>query len=203
MEGENKKEAKQMDKLNFKVAFKYPFNRVKGMLNILWILLPIIGWFALGGYGIRIIKEFSKGKFEKLPVFEFKKNLKLGFLMWIKSIPFMVFYLAIIVVLEKIDPVFSSLVNFFLSVFITPMLIVNFFNKETIESIFEFKILKQVFDNLGDYIVAMLKNILLGVLFLIMLVVLVGIPAGSFTQNIFLADFYRRKIWKKDMEERY
>jgi len=26
------------------------------------------------------------------------------------------------------------------------------------------------------------------------IIILVGIPAGSFTKNIFLADFYRRKI---------
>jgi hypothetical protein len=76
------------------------------------------------------------------------------------------------------------------------MLFINFSNKETIESFFEFKILKQVFDNLGEYIIAMLKNILLGIVFLIMWVILVGIPAGSFTQNMFLADFYRRKVLK-------
>ncbi len=192
MKGENKQEKK----LNIKIAFKYPFNRAKGMLNILWLLLPIIGWFALGGYSIRIIKEFSKGKFEKLPIFEFKNDLKFGFLMWIKSIPFMILYMAIIFILEKINPFVSGLANFFIGFFITPILFINFFNKETINSLFEFKILENVFNNLGDYILTMLKNILLSIIFLIMWIVLVGIPAGFFTQNMFLSDFYRRRILK-------
>ncbi len=188
-----------MDKLNFKTAFKYPFNRAKGMLNILWILLPFIGWFAFGGYIIRIVKEFIQGKFEKLPVFEFKNDLKFGFKMWIRSIPFTIAYILIISILDinNLIPEFiSMLINLFLGLFIIPILIINFFNKETMSSLFEFKILEYVFNNLWDYISAMLKGILLGLIFLIMWVVLVGIPAGSFTQNMFIADFYRRKILK-------
>ena len=70
-----------MTKLDFKTAFKYPFNRAKGMLNILWMFLPIIGWFALGAYSIIIVKEFSKGEFKQLPIFNFGSDLKLGFMM--------------------------------------------------------------------------------------------------------------------------
>ena len=73
-----------MKPLDFKTAFKYPFNRAKGMWNILWVLLPIFGWFALGGYGIRIVKEFSHGKFKKLPVMSFGSDMKLGFFMFLK-----------------------------------------------------------------------------------------------------------------------
>ena len=32
--------------------------------------------------------------------------------------------------------------------------------------------------------------------FLVMIIVLVGIPASQFTKNIFLADFYRRRVKK-------
>jgi len=183
-----------MKKLDFNTAFKYPFNRAKGMWNILWILLPIIGWFALVGYGIRIIKEFSKGKFKKLPTFKFKSDLRLGFFMFLKAIPFMIVYTIVDTILDKIDPGISRLVDFFLALFIIPILSINFANKETIESFFEFKTLKLVFKNLGDYIMALLKDILLGIVFAIMIIILVGIPAGIFTKNIFIVDFYRRKV---------
>ena len=79
-------------------------------------------------------------------------------------------------------------------IFVLPMLTINFFNKETVASLFEFKILKAVFNNFGDYLITILKSIVLGLIFFAMWIVLVGFPAGTFTKNIFLADFYRRRI---------
>ncbi len=182
-----------MANLNFKAAFKYPFNRAKGMLNILWLLLPIIGWFPLGGYGVRIIQEFSKGKFKELPVFKFKSDFKLGFFMFLKAIPFVLVYMLFISLLEMISPVLDY-ASILFEIFVIPILTINFMNKQTVGSYFEFKKLKSVFTNLGDYIVAVLKSIGLFLVFLVMCIILVGIPAMAFTQNIFLADFYRRKV---------
>jgi hypothetical protein len=179
--------------LNFKTAFNYPFNRAKGMWNILWFLLPILGWFALGGYGVRIIQEFSKGKFKKLPLFKFKSDLKLGFFMFLKAIPFLIAYGIFIGILSIVNPSLM-LVRIFMEIFVIPILAIHFMNKQTVASFFEFNILKPVFTNLGDYIMALLKSLLLGVVFFVMSIILVGIPAGQFTKNIFLADFYRRKI---------
>ena len=183
-----------MNKLDFKTAFNYPFNRAKGMWNILWLFLPIIGWFALGGYVVRIVQEFSKGKFKQLPNFEFKGDFKLGFFMFIKSIPFILVYSIIISIFNLITPWAGGLANFFIGLFVLPILTINFMNKETVGSYFEFNIIKSVFNNLEDYVVALLKSILLGLVFLIMIIVLVGLPAGSFTKSIFFADFYRRKV---------
>ena len=187
-------QGKIMQTLDFNTAFKYPFNRPKGMLNILWVLLPIIGWFALGGYGVRIIKEFSRGEFKELPAFKFSSDLELGFMMFIKSIPFLVAYGITTTILDRVDSGLAELVNFLIAILVIPILSINFMNKETVGSLFEFKILKSVFDNFGDYIMALLKSFLIGIIFLVMWIVLVGIPAGSFTKNIFLADFYRRRV---------
>jgi len=182
-----------MEKLDFKTAFKYPFNRAKGLWNILLIFLPVVGWFVLGGYGIRIIQEFSKGEFEQLPTLKFGNDLGLGFFMFFKAIPFMLTYMIITFILTEINP-WLRLITLPFGILLIPVLTINFMNKETVSSYFEFSILKPVFDNFGDYIVAFLKNSLLGLIFIVMSLVLVGIPAGNFTQNIFLADFYRRRI---------
>ena len=183
-----------MVKLRFRTAFSYPFNRAKGMWNILWILLPIIGWFALGGYGIRIIKEFTKGKFKKLPKFDFGNDLNLGFVMFFKALPFMIFYIVIVEVLGLVFPWVGNVVELFLGLFIAPILTINFYKKETVGSYFEFKVLRSVFNNLGDYIVVILKSLLLALIFAVMIIVLIGLPALVFTDNMFLADFYRRKV---------
>jgi len=186
-----------MTKLDFNIAFKYPFNRAKGMLNILWILLPILGWFALGGYSIRIVKEFIKGKFKQLPTFQFGNDLKLGFMMFLKAIPFMIAYAILVGILAVLNPWLRAVVDVFLRIFFVPILAINFMNKETVSSFFEIGIMKSVFDNLKDYVLTILKSILLGIVFLVMWIILVGIPAGSFTQYIFLADFYRRRVTLK------
>jgi hypothetical protein len=182
-----------MESLAFKTAFKYPFNRAKGMWNILWVLLPIFGWFALGGYTIRIVREFINGNFGQLPLFQFKNDMKLGFFMLLKAIPFIVAYMAVIFVLMKISP-WLRIVTTLFEIFAIPILGVHFINKGTVGSFFEFQIVKVVFQNLGDYVITILKGFLLGLVFIVMIIVLVGIPAGAFTKNIFLADFYRRKI---------
>jgi len=186
-----------MANLNFKTAFKYPFNRAKGMLNILWILLPIIGWLALGGYTIRIVQGFSKGKFKKLPTMKFSSDFTLGFFMFIKALPFIIAYAAGMGLLMIVSPWIRGLTQFFVGFFVVPILTINFMNKQTVGSFFEFRILSSVFDNLGDYIVTMLKSVLLQIVFALMIIILVGLPAGMFTKNIFLADFYRRRVKKR------
>jgi hypothetical protein len=188
-----KKRSSGKVKLNFNNAFKYPFNRAKGMWNILWVLLPIFGWFALGGYGVRIVQEFSKGQFKKLPIMKFGSDMGLGFFMFLKAIPFMLVYGIFLGILALLNPWLSS-VRIIIEIFVIPILTINFMNKETVGSFFAFGKVKYVFANLGDYIIAILKTILLCIVFLIMFLILVGIPAQAFTQNIFLADFYRRKV---------
>lgn len=180
-----------MKVLDFETAFKYPFKRAVGLLNILWIFLPIIGWFALGGYTITIIKHFIKGDFKELPKLNFNRDISLGFFMFLKAIPFMVIYALIQVGLGRFP--YAGLIGLlFISLFILPMLIMNFFKKETVGSLFEFGKVSAVFENFGEYLMVVLKSIALQIIFLIMIIVLVGIPAGSFTKNIFFADFYRK-----------
>lgn len=179
--------------LTFKQAFHYPFNRAKGLWNVLWLLLPIFGWFALGGYGVRLTKEWTQGKFKKLPTFQFKEDMKLGFKMFILALPFILAYAIVSSILEFLGAG-GKFVSILIQFFVVPILGVNFAVKRTVESFFEFSIISSVFNNLGDYIVTILKSILLALIFIVMIVILVGLPANMFSQNIFLADFYRRNV---------
>lgn len=182
--------------LKFNTAFSYPFNRAKGMFNILWIFLPIFGWFALGGYTVRIVKEFSQDKFKKLPKMKFGDDMSLGAMMFLKAIPFWIAVAIPLGILAAINPTLETVIELALSLIIFPILVINFINKQTVASFFEFKTLKPVFANFGDYITALIKEIALAITFLLMWIILVGLPAGVFTKNIFLADFYRRNVKK-------
>lgn len=181
------------NELMFKAAFKYPFNRARRLWNILWFLLPIIGWFVLFGYAIDIVKYFLKGNFKELPKMEFGRDLKLGFFMFFKGLPFFLAYMAVTIAISFV-PGIGILFNLFTGFFVVPMMTINFFKKQTVDSYFEFKKLKPVFTEIEDYVVMLLKSIGLSLVFLLMFLILVGIPAGVFTKYIFFADFYRRYI---------
>ena len=124
---------------------------------------------------------------------DFGIDINLGFMMFFKAIPFMIVYMVIQFVFGFV-PIFGMIGILFISLFVIPMLFMNFFKKETVGSLFEFDKVTPVFNNIGEYIVVVLKSIALQIIFLIMIIVLVGIPAGSFTKNIFFADFYRRYV---------
>jgi len=177
--------------VDFKTAFKYPFNRPAGMLNILWFLVPILGWFALMGYGIRIVKNFINNDFKELPLFSLGDDFKLGFFMFIKMLPLIIVLILINVILTPMKG-FGSFISILISIFVFPILVVNFFNKETVSSSFELDKVRPVFEHFWEYIIVLLKGIGLAIIFLIMSLILVGIPASTFTKNLFLADFYRR-----------
>lgn len=184
---------KKSQVLSFGSAFSYPFNRAKRMWNVLWALLPIFGWFALWGYGIRLVNEWSRGKFKGMPEFSFVEDMKFGFFMFLKALPFIVVYVIITSVLDLV-PVAGPIVTFLLNLFVLPILGIHFMNKQTIGSYFEFEVVRSVWNNLGDYLFAILKSIGLFLVFLVMSIILVGIPANLFTSNIFVSDFYRRKV---------
>jgi hypothetical protein len=152
--------------IEFEKAFKYPFNRPAGMINILWLFLPIFGWFALGGYTIRLVQHWSRGDFKELPVFEFGGNLKLGFFMFLKGIPFYIVYMILNSILGR--GVFGAVATMFIALFVIPILTINFFNKETVASYFEIDKVGAVFQNIGDYIIAFLKSMLLQIIFFVM-----------------------------------
>lgn len=183
-----------MEPLEFEKAIRYPFNRMKGMLNALWLFVPIFGGLALVGYAVRIVNEFIDDKFEELPTIQFMDDMKLGFMMFLKAIPFFLIYMVLIGGIGMVSETLLGIFLFATAIFAIPLLNINFMRKQTVESYFEFGILKAVTENVGDYVIMMLKGIALTIIFFFMAIFLVGIPAQMFTKNIFIADFYRRYV---------
>jgi len=184
----------KQNELSFKEAFLFPFNRLKGMLNILWILLPIIGWFLLIGYYVKIINQFLKGNFKKLPKLE-SGDFKIGFFMFLKGIPFIIFLMLIVGIFNYLfERNIAMIIVDLILLFTFPILSINFIKKQTVSSFFEFNLIKFVFFNFFDYIITIIKSIILGILWIFLILFLVGIPGLQFTKNIFFADFYRRNV---------
>lgn len=186
-----------MEKISFTDAFKYPFRRPKRLLYALWVLIPVIGWLALFGYTIRITNKFIEGKYEGLPRLYFVKDLKFGFWMLLKSIPFYIVYCIPIVLASIYNENAGDILNLLLSFFVLPVLTINFYRKQTVESFFEFSKLKYVISNLGDYLLVMIEQYALIIVFFILILFLVGIPALYFASMIFTANFYGRVVERK------
>ncbi len=76
-----------IETISFSEAFKYPFKTPKRLLYALLIFVPIIGWLALFGYGVRLVNEFIEGRYEGPIKLDFMEDLKFGFMVFLKSLP--------------------------------------------------------------------------------------------------------------------
>ncbi len=179
-------------------AFKYPFKAPKKLLYALLLLIPILGWLVIFGYVVRLVNEFIEGRYEEPIDIDLMGDLKLGAITFVKALPFYLAYAVVIFAVSYISASLGSLVELLLGVFVLPLLAVNFLRKQTIESFFEFDVLNVIRDNLEDYIVTVLKQYALVIVFAILSIVLIGIPAMIFTNSMLIANFYRRKIEQKN-----
>lgn len=170
-------------------GLKYPWGKASRQWNILWVLIPIFGWFALIGYFKKIIQELVKGNTKTLPAFGgFWKNFTEGLMAFVFLIPTIV----ILSVLNAI-PVAGNAAAFIIQLFILPWLVINFLVKGDFASLWEVKkAFFKVFNNAVDYLWALLKQIVYWVVYGVLSIVLVGIPGYAFGPYYFLADFYRR-----------
>ncbi len=189
-----------MATLDFADAFRYPFRRWQGLFNILWMLVPIYGWFLLIGYRVRIVGEFLQGKYVKLPRIAHGDDFVLGWKMFWKAIPGILVIVAAAFLFGAFEgrrgggPLLFVFV--ILALLIVPILAMNFMRKRTVASCFEFDLVRVVIKNFLDYFVAFLKDLALALIFFVMMFILVGIPASVFTKNMFLAEFYRGHVKK-------
>lgn len=178
-------------------AFKYPFKAPKKLLYALLLLIPIFGWLVLFGYIVKLINEFVDGRYDEPIDLDLIDDLKLGIIIFLKAIPFYIAYTIVIFVVTYVSEALGHLIAFLLAFFVIPLLMINFFRKQTIESFFEFYILNVVKDNIRDYIVTVLKQSALEIVFAILSIVLIGIPATILTSSIFIANFYGRCVEQK------
>jgi hypothetical protein len=69
-------------------GLKFPWINGVRLFNILWILVPLLGVFALYGYSKKIVQTIVSEKEKGLPKFgSFWENTKEGFMLFIKMIP--------------------------------------------------------------------------------------------------------------------
>ena len=183
----------KMDKESFSKSLKqglgFPWGKPSRLWNILWVLLPIFGWFALGGYGKKIVRSLIHGNTKELPEFGgFWNSFKEGLFIFVFMIPTMMALFAL-----RMVPFAGQLAFFLAAVLLVPWLTMNFFVKETFNSLWDVKkAYRIVTENFVEYLFAYLKTIVYCIVYLVLCLVLVGIPCLAFGGRFFIAEFYRK-----------
>ncbi|HII71638.1 TPA: DUF4013 domain-containing protein [Candidatus Woesearchaeota archaeon] len=168
-------------------ALRYPWGVPGRLWNILWILVPILGIFALAGYGIRIAQAIIRGNKSELPPFGgFWDNCRTGFMLIIRLVP-----VYIIVALLGMIPFVGQLLNILISLFIMPYLVLNTMMKQNISASFAFSdALNAVTKDIGGYIMVVLKTIVYYLVYGLACLILIGIPCLAFGGIIFYAEWF-------------
>jgi hypothetical protein len=175
--------------ITFSEGLKYPWGAPQRLWNILWIFVPIVGFFVIVGYLKKITNSIVRGNVTELPEFgKFGENLKRGFLVFVKLLPI---YIALMIV--SFIPYIGIIVYWLFSILFIPWLVINLMVKNTVESSFDFKkAWNVIFSNFGDYVLVFFKTIGFAFIYILASIILVGIPCYTFGSYIFLTDFYRR-----------
>ncbi|MDP2907738.1 MAG: DUF4013 domain-containing protein [Nanoarchaeota archaeon] len=172
---------------SFSDGLKYPWGAPKRLLNILWALIPFIGWLALVSYSQSIIRVIVAGNKTSLPEFiGFGEHLKKGFLLFVKSLPLLIAYFLIFSV-----PGIGGVAGFIAFVFFLPYLMINLFVTDRFEESFNIqKVWDNVFNNLREYLIAYVKTIGFVLIYGVLSIILIGIPCLHFGCLFFLVEFY-------------
>jgi hypothetical protein len=180
--------------MNFEEGMHYPWIRPKGLTNIFWALIPILGWIAVIGYMVDIINSIVSGNSKQgYPVFRgFWTTFSEGLMFLLRLIPIsLVLGLALVLVSVLSIGMLSLMFFFAVSILYAPIMSINLMVKKKVSSTFEFEhIFGLVFKNFGSYLMVFIKTF--GYTFIagLLTFILIGIPMRM-SGNVYYADFYR------------
>lgn len=181
-----------------KSALKYPFAKWGRLFYCLWMFVPIIGWFAFSGYGLRVIQAILKGNVKEVPKFgPFWDNCRLGLYAFVVGI-------AIGLVTSGFSflripmGIAGSVIYFAVAIYIglvSPIMIIQLAETESISKAFDVaRAHKIVFKNFRKYIVVVLQQLVVALVFLLasipIITLIVTIPALNYSKQYLYARFY-------------
>lgn len=186
-----------------KDGFKYPFNEWTRLFNFWWVLIPILGWFAVVGYFKKIVEHMLKKDFKELPKFgSLIYNFKEGFF-------FFLIMLVPMIIIGIVSGMFSSIfsgstlgrivslaISIFLDVFLA-LLVINYVKHKKYEDIFDVKKVWNIMSkDWNKTLMAVAKQFAVVILLILasipVVTMVVTIPAMSFAGYYFLVDLYNK-----------
>jgi len=179
--------------MQFGEGLKYPWIRPKGLTNIFWALIPLLGPFVVMGYMVDIINLLVSGqKAQGLPSFRgFGATLGEGFMYFLRIIPMLIIISLLTGVIGMANETLGQISYFIILITYFPLMVINTMVKKKLSATFEFKhIFGMVFKNFGGYIGTLFKTIVYFFITLLLSFILVGIPM-SMSGYVYFAEFYK------------
>ena len=177
-------------------AISFAFQRFGRLFYWLWMLLPIVGWFAFYGYTVTLIRELASGKAKEAPLFgSFGENFKTGFFYFV----FSVIFTALLMLFTLIPGI--GVLLYILGVLIFPILLIQFSLARNYADMlgngFDVpRAVRLIAGNLGAYIILLLKMILIGIIAVLaslpLITILITYPAYMYATQFLLVDFFRK-----------
>ena len=181
-----------------KSALKYPFAKFGRLFYWLWIFLPIIGWLALAGYNLRIIKDILKGNHKEVPKFgPFWGNCALGLYAFVVGIAIGL-ATSVFAFLQMPMGIAGSVIYYAVTIYvglISPIMIIQLAETENLAKAFDVvRAHKIVFKNFRKYIIVVLQQLVVAFVFLLasipIITLIFTIPAMSYSKQYLYARFY-------------
>jgi len=182
--------------VSFGDAFKYPFTNWKKLFYILWILVPIAGFFAYTGYVLKIYESAATKKKKELPEWgSFWENMKKGFIIFVIGIIF-----GIICFIVNMIPLIGIFISWLISA-IKPLFFTNYAVKKEFEAAFDIKLVfGLVKKDIIGFFITWLKSVALTIIWLVITVItlfigsVVTLPAMAYSVAFLWGSYYRETL---------
>lgn len=161
-------------------ALQYPFNSKgwisKAAIGAVLMIIPILGWFTLAGYMVRIIREVMDGN-QELPEYDYGADFSRGLMIFLFSLAYEIPAIIIAVILRSvmgqnvIGQLLASVVGFVISLLITVAMIRYAQTEDTSVYLQLGENANTLTNNLGTVISYFINTLLFGVIAWIMIVI--------------------------------
>ncbi len=181
-----------------KSALKYPFAKWGRLFYWLWMLIPIIGWLAFSGYGIRVIQSILKGNVKEVPKFgPFWENCRLGLYAFVVGIAIGL-VTSVFSFLQMPMGIAGSVIYFAVAIYIglvSPIMIIQLAETENLSKAFDVvRAHRIVFKNFRKYIIVVLQQFVVVLVFLLasipIITLIFTIPALNYSKHYLYTRFY-------------
>ena len=188
-------EAFVMQQISLQQEFKFG-GIIWFYIVMLFVSSPLMGYIREINYNL-----LNKKDSEVPPFNNFWRITKSGFMFNIYTIILYLIFFVLGLLFSQI-PVIGPVLQILLFIYfilVGIMLTLNYIKTDNLTEGFNLKLVhKAVFNNLGDYIVTLLKTIVVGIVLIVcsilIITLLVTIPAMQYTGYYLFADFYNRKV---------